>query len=207
MWGGSNIPPSWLLCDGSAISRTTYALLFAVIGTTYGTGNGSTTFNVPNLQGKMPLGYSSSYSIGSSGGSASTTLEAKHLPSHNHTYDKVNSSSNETTLTESHIPAHTHGSKTLTGSLNAYTYNNDGCDGIVSKSQYANNASVASGSGMTWTHYTIAATHTHTSYGGGKGHSHTIGTNSTNTGSVGSGTSFTNLPPYLVVKYIIFTGI
>ena len=48
-FAGSTIPTGWLLCDGSAVSRTTYAALFAVIGTTYGTGNGSTTFNLPNL--------------------------------------------------------------------------------------------------------------------------------------------------------------
>lgn len=53
-YGGSTAPDGWLFCDGSAISRTTYAELFAVIGTTYGSGDGTTTFNIPN--GKMPLG-------------------------------------------------------------------------------------------------------------------------------------------------------
>lgn len=47
-YGGSTAPEGFLICDGSAISRTTYADLFAVIGTTYGTGDGSTTFNLPN---------------------------------------------------------------------------------------------------------------------------------------------------------------
>lgn len=55
-FGGTTAPTGWLICDGSAISRTTYADLFAVIGTAYGTGDGSTTFNLPN--GKMPLGTS-----------------------------------------------------------------------------------------------------------------------------------------------------
>lgn len=49
-FGGSTPPDGWLFCDGSAISRTTYAELFAVIGTTYGSGDGSTTFNLPNIQ-------------------------------------------------------------------------------------------------------------------------------------------------------------
>src|SRR3990167_8065526 len=54
---GAAYPPSgWLLCDGSAVSRTTYAALFAVIGTTYGAGNGSTTFNVPDLRGRIAVG-------------------------------------------------------------------------------------------------------------------------------------------------------
>ena len=52
MWGTGSAPTGWVLCDGSAISRTTFAALFAVIGTTFGTGDGSTTFNVPNMQGK-----------------------------------------------------------------------------------------------------------------------------------------------------------
>jgi microcystin-dependent protein len=50
------VPSGWLLCDGSAVSRTTYAALFAAIGTTYGAGNGSTTFNVPDLRGRTPVG-------------------------------------------------------------------------------------------------------------------------------------------------------
>jgi microcystin-dependent protein len=48
---------NWLFCDGSALSRTTYAALFAVIGTTFGAGNGSTTFNIPNYQGVFPRFY------------------------------------------------------------------------------------------------------------------------------------------------------
>jgi len=55
-WSGSSAPSGWLLCDGSAISRTTYAALFAVAGTSYGVGDGSTTFNVPDLQDRLPLG-------------------------------------------------------------------------------------------------------------------------------------------------------
>ena len=50
-WGGSTPPAGWLICDGSAISRTTYKALFNVIGTTYGNGNGSTTFNLPSCGG------------------------------------------------------------------------------------------------------------------------------------------------------------
>lgn len=58
LWSGdtSTIPPNYLLRDGSAVSRSTYALLFAVIGETYGAGDGSTTFNLPDQQGRFPLG-------------------------------------------------------------------------------------------------------------------------------------------------------
>lgn len=55
-YGGSAAPNGYLLCDGSAVSRTTYADLFAAIGTAFGTGNGSTTFNVPDLNGRVPVG-------------------------------------------------------------------------------------------------------------------------------------------------------
>ena len=52
-FAGSNLPSGWLLCDGSAISRTTYSALFSAVGTTYGAGDGSTSFNVPNLVDKF----------------------------------------------------------------------------------------------------------------------------------------------------------
>jgi microcystin-dependent protein len=55
-YGGATAPTGWLLCYGQAVSRTTYALLFAVLGTAYGTGDGSTTFNVPDKRGRMSIG-------------------------------------------------------------------------------------------------------------------------------------------------------
>ena len=55
-YGGGTAPTGYLLCDDSAVSRTTYAVLFAILSTTYGTGNGSTTFNVPDLRDRLPLG-------------------------------------------------------------------------------------------------------------------------------------------------------
>lgn len=60
LFGGSTIPGGWLVCDGSAVSRTTYAALFSVIGTTYGSGNGSTTFNLPDFKGRMAIGVGNS---------------------------------------------------------------------------------------------------------------------------------------------------
>ena len=62
-FAGSTSPTGWLLCDGSAVSRTTYAALYAVIGTTYGTGDGSTTFNLPNLVDKFIEGSSTSGTV------------------------------------------------------------------------------------------------------------------------------------------------
>ncbi len=82
----SETPNGYLPCNGQAVSRTAYANLFAKIGTTYGAGDGSTTFNVPNLTGRVAVGKDSSTfaSLGSMGGSASNTLTTANLPSHNH---------------------------------------------------------------------------------------------------------------------------
>lgn len=59
-FGGSSAPTGWLLCDGSAVSRTVYAALFAIIGTAYGVGDGSTTFGLPDLRGRVAVGFAAS---------------------------------------------------------------------------------------------------------------------------------------------------
>lgn len=76
MWGTGTAPTGWLLCAGAAVSRTTYAALFAVIGTTFGVGDGSTTFNVPNYTNRTPYGTT----VGATGGSADAVVV-----SHTHT--------------------------------------------------------------------------------------------------------------------------
>lgn len=79
LYFGASAPTGWLFCDGSAVSRATYAALFTAIGTTFGTGNGSTTFNLPDLRGRIPLGAGTGNQSGASGtgvisgGSALTT--------------------------------------------------------------------------------------------------------------------------------------
>ena len=73
MWGKATIPDGWLECDGSAVSRTTYADLFAEIGTGFGVGDGSTTFNLPDLQDNVPVGKSGTKALGSTGGAASVS--------------------------------------------------------------------------------------------------------------------------------------
>lgn len=68
-FGGANAPSGYLLCDGSAISRTDYSELFGVIGTIYGSGDGSSTFNLPNLQRRYPLMKGDNDTLGATGGS------------------------------------------------------------------------------------------------------------------------------------------
>ena len=70
VWPGSTAPEGWLLCNGQAVSRTTYAGLFGVLGTAYGQGDGSTTFNVPDLTGRVPMGTNGTYPPASTGGAA-----------------------------------------------------------------------------------------------------------------------------------------
>jgi microcystin-dependent protein len=76
-YGGASAPGGYLMCNGAAISRATYADLFAAISTTYGSGDGSTTFNLPNLQQKFPLGKASS-GTGSTLGSSGGTIDHQH---------------------------------------------------------------------------------------------------------------------------------
>lgn len=87
-YAGTIIPANWLLCNGSEISRTDYSQLFNVIGTKYGTGDGSTTFNLPNLKGRVPVGQDSTQSefstLGKTGGEKTVTLTVDQMPSHNH---------------------------------------------------------------------------------------------------------------------------
>jgi microcystin-dependent protein len=88
LWPTNTAPAGWLLADGSAVSRTTYASLFAVIGTTYGSGDGSTTFNLPNLKGRVAVGRDAGQTefdvLGETGGEKAVTLTEAQMPSHSH---------------------------------------------------------------------------------------------------------------------------
>jgi microcystin-dependent protein len=96
-WSTVTPPSGFLECDGTAVSRSTYAALFAVVGTTYGIGDGSTTFNVPNLADNVAVGKSNNKALGTTGGAntvtptgnvagstANATLSTAQLASHSH---------------------------------------------------------------------------------------------------------------------------
>lgn len=79
----------WLVCDGSAVSRTTYALLFSTIGTTYGAGDGSTTFNLPDMRGRVPVGAGAGSgltprTVGQTMGEETHLLTTAEMPQHSH---------------------------------------------------------------------------------------------------------------------------
>ena len=83
-YSGANIPDGFLLCDGAAYSRTEYAELFAAIGTMYGSGDGSTTFNVPDLVERVPAGAGDNHAAGEMAGEETHTLTVAEMPSHRH---------------------------------------------------------------------------------------------------------------------------
>jgi microcystin-dependent protein len=133
-FAGASAPSGYLLCDGSAVSRTTYSALFAALDTTYGAGNGTTTFNLPNLQNRVPVGKGSGTfgSLNASGGSEDVTLTVDQIPSHNHTQNSHNhtqnshnhtqDSHNHTQNSHNHTQnAHNHGASSGAAGSHAHT--------------------------------------------------------------------------------------
>lgn len=88
MHGSATPPAEWLLCDGSAVSRATYASLFAAIGTAWGVGNGTTTFNLPNFTERSPMGTGGTVAtnIGNAAGALTHTLALSEVPAHDHNF-------------------------------------------------------------------------------------------------------------------------
>lgn len=178
-FAGSSAPSGWLIADGSAVSRTTYAALFAVCGTTYGAGNGTTTFNLPNLQNRVPVGSGGSYSRGGTGGASTVTLTTSQIPSHDHgsVGDHGHSMSGTADAVGDHTHSYTNASSTRS-------------DILAGGGTTTNNGSFGSSTGG-------AGGHSHSlsgSIGSGGGHTHS---------SVGSGGSHENMPPYVAMPYII----
>ena len=197
MYSGSatdlmNSNDKWLFCDGSAVSRSTYEALFRVIGTSYGSGNGIDTFNLPDLRSRFPWGsISPSNTSLPSGGNDSLTLTTAQLPAHTHT---------QGTLT------------TATSGSHSHSYTDPGHSHSGSASYSAPSSSrvrVPSGSSY-YVYYT--GTHTHSitigsstsgiSISSAGSHTHTI---SGSTGSEGLGQTIDKMPPYQTVHYIIRT--
>ena len=111
-WTKATAPDGYLLCDGAAVSRTTYADLFAVVGTTYGTGDNSTTFNVPNLQGKMPQGFDgNTYNLAGTGGANTVTVAVTNNQAATNATNQsvtITGSIDNTSLTTAQLASHGH---------------------------------------------------------------------------------------------------
>lgn len=205
-YAGSSAPSGWLLCDGSAVSRTTYARLFAVIGTTFGAGDGSTTFNLPDTRGRSVLGAGSgtgltSRALGATGGAETHTLTEDEMPSHTHTQDAHTHTQNAHTHTDS---GHTHGIGSYVAAQEATSHNHTFTTGVESAththSGMINNtgggSQVVIGAGYAVnavTSSTQSANHVHsgtTDTGGTVAHTHTLsGTSGSGTASLGNTTA------------------
>lgn len=103
-YGGTSAPTGWLLCDGSAVSRSTYATLFSAIGVAFGSGNGTTTFNVPDTRGRFIRGLQGAASAGASNGREDATDVAARVAS----ASGGNTGNNVGSLQYNDAKAHTH---------------------------------------------------------------------------------------------------
>jgi microcystin-dependent protein len=108
-FAGSTAPVGWLFCDGAAISRTTYAALFAVIASTYGAGDGTTTFNLPDLRGRVAAGRDDM------GGISANRLTAGSAAGLNGTVLGGAGGDQQHQLTVAQMPSHTHGLHAVNG--------------------------------------------------------------------------------------------
>jgi microcystin-dependent protein len=184
MYAGDVVPAGWLLCNGSSISRTTYAALYAAIGTAYGAGDGSTTFAIPDLRDRFPVGVSGTKARGAMAGAASYTLSIANIPQHNHDMTHQHAASYTASMNRNQV--HTHA---FQGGITLYQA------GIAGGIQFAQSTSNP-GYGEF-----ILGTNTD--------HEHLYQTpvfyGSTGNAGTASPTAVPTLPPYTAVNFIIKT--
>jgi microcystin-dependent protein len=192
-FGGSAAPSGWTLCDGTAISRATFAGLFAVLGTTYGVGNGTTTFNVPDLRQRFPMGKAASgtgATLGATGG-AIDLAHTHNVGNHTHTYAQVIDHTHGVTVGVTD-PGHDH----LVHGIPAQS--TSGVVGVGPGHNYVwadgSGDYVSPGTAVTG----ITASGTATSPGG------SVGTGTTSSaGATNTTTNSTLNPPFVTVNFIV----
>lgn len=184
-YAGASEPLGWLLCNGSALSQTTYSKLFTAIGTVYGIA-GPNTFKLPDLRGKTIIGTGAGFTLGHQGGADSVTLTTNNLPSHSHTGTTDGSGTHTHTASDS---GHTHPYSDAYFSENRGQPNNNyyGSRTGVDDDNNLYTRDVITDTGYATISVTSAGEHTHTF----------------TTSSVGSANSFDILPPYVSLNYLI----
>lgn len=182
----SSVPSGWLLCDGDDVSRETYSDLFDAIGTTYGAGDGSTTFTLPDLRGRVPLGKAES-GTGDTLGETGGALDHVHTgPSHTHT-----------------TPDHTHSVSVSGSAASAGAHSHGGSTGLTggTRSDPDSSGSLVGNTGSHQHSIGSDGSHSHSVSAGGTAASSGAGT----TGSSGTGNTGSANPPFQTFNYIIKT--
>lgn len=180
-YGGMSAPTNWLICDGRAVSRTDYKELFKVIGVFFGEGDGATTFNLPDLTGRVAIGHNDTYSLGAQGGNKDAII-----PYHNHSIASSGACTTNST------------SKTLTGDVWNMAVQSSSQNltttGIFSARTTTEGVGYTSSTNQRQDGFHIDATHSH----GIPNHTHTV-----NYAGTADNTVDANMQPYLVTNYII----
>jgi microcystin-dependent protein len=186
-YAGTSAPSLWLLCYGQAISRSTYSDLFGIVGTTYGSGDGSTTFNLPDCRGRVAAGQddmggvSANRLTGLTNGVNGDTLGAS-------------GGLESFTLATANLPSHTHDAGTLAGVTStdgSHTHTEDSTQSNGQAESGTGKSVVTDDSGTT---------------GSGGSHSHDV-TVSGATAAAGSGTAMPHIQPTLILNKIIYAGV
>lgn len=198
MFAGSVAPQGWLLCDGSAVSRVTYSSLFETIGTSYGSGDGSNTFNLPDLTGRVVMGSSSSHPSESTGGEETHILTSSEIPSHTHIVGKHGHGSDISVTTP--VLSHTVTQAEFTYSAPGST-TRGAVNGTSSTRQAYSGTTIANA-----TRSTNVAIDDHDSENCTVSGS-VDDCDAFNTSSVGLSDSHNNMQPYITLNYIIYAGV
>jgi microcystin-dependent protein len=198
-WPMPTPPGGYLICNGQAISRTVYSALFATISTTYGVGDGTSTFNLPNLSGRVPLGSSGTHAIASTGGEETHALTTGELAIHAHSITDPRHVHTQAAHTHDELPpGHNHNDLGHQHQINYATY---GAAGGAPQ--------ILSGQGgaygmLTDVGYAILS-NTSVRLSAIAPPLFSASTGITGTNNIGSGTAHNNMPPYLTINWIIKT--